>query len=81
MEVREPTARQLQTKAEACRQRLRQVRRKAMDVVKKGKDGKMVGVSKDDAFATGKEIDQVTENVMEVLKSVVDAKLKSIMSV
>jgi ribosome recycling factor len=81
MEVREQTSRQLHKMAEACRQRLRQVRRRAMDVVKKGKDGKMAGISKDDAFATGKEIEQVTEDVMETLKQMVDAKMNSIMAV
>lgn len=81
MEVREQTAKQLHKKHEACKQRLRSVRRKAMDVVKKGKDGKLIGVSKDDAFASGKEIEAVTESVMETLKGLVDAKTDSIMAV
>ena len=59
MEVREQTAKALNKKAESCRQRLRKVRRKAMDRVKKGKDGKLAGISKDDAFATGKEVETV----------------------
>ena len=81
MEVREQTAKQLNKKAESCKQRLRQVRRKAMDVVKKGKDGKLEGISKDDAFASGKEIDTITEQVMDKLKAVVDEKMDSIMAV
>ena len=80
MEVREQTGKQLQKKAEACKQRLRQVRRKAMDVVKKGKDGKLAGISKDDAFASGKEIDAVTDSAMESLKHIVDEKMDSIMA-
>jgi ribosome recycling factor len=81
MEVREQTAKQLNKKAESCKQRLRQVRRKAMDVIKKGKDGKLEGISKDDAFASGKEIENITEQVMDKLKAVVDEKMNSIMAV
>jgi ribosome recycling factor len=81
MDVRQQTAKQLKKKAESCRQRIRQVRRKAMDVVKKGKDGKLPGVSKDDAFANAKEIDVILDSVMERLKETVDKKMDSIMAV
>eukprot|EP00934_Nitzschia_sp_Nitz4_P008442 Nitzschia sp. Nitz4//scaffold50_size126154//119812//120807//NITZ4_003708-RA/size126154-processed-gene-0.48-mRNA-1//1//CDS//3329553767//8432//frame0 len=81
MEIREQTAKQLKKKAEATKQRIRQVRRKAMDVVKKGKDGKLAGISKDDAFAVAKDIDSVTESVVQTLDGKVDEKMKSIMAV
>eukprot|EP00529_Nitzschia_sp_RCC80_P030308 CAMPEP_0113473852 /NCGR_PEP_ID=MMETSP0014_2-20120614/18264_1 /TAXON_ID=2857 /ORGANISM="Nitzschia sp." /LENGTH=293 /DNA_ID=CAMNT_0000366645 /DNA_START=450 /DNA_END=1331 /DNA_ORIENTATION=- /assembly_acc=CAM_ASM_000159 len=81
MEVREQTAKQLQKKHEKVKQRIRGVRRKAMDVVKKGKDGKLSGISKDDAFASGKDVDAATEEVMDTLKVIVDAKMDSIMAV
>lgn len=81
MEVREQTSRQLQKLAESCKQRLRQVRRKAMDDVKKGKDGKIPGISKDDAFNVGKQIEHVTDSVMDELKVMVDTKMNSIMAV
>ena len=81
MDVRQQTAKQLKKKAESCRQRIRQVRRKAMDVVKKGKDGKIAGVSKDEAFQNGKEIEGVTESVMQSLQTLLDAKMDSIMAV
>jgi ribosome recycling factor len=81
METRQQTAKQLQKMAESCRQRIRKVRRKAMDVVKKGKDGKLAGISKDDAFATSKELDSVTDAVVKQIKDLVDAKLESIMAV
>lgn len=80
-EVREQLAKQLSKKAEACKQRIRQVRRKAMDKVKKGKDGKIAGISKDEAFANGKEIESVTESAMDSLKTLVDGKTASIMAV
>ena len=54
---------------------------KAMDMVKKGKDGKIPGVSKDDAFANGKEIESVTESVMQTLQQMVDTKMDAIMAV
>jgi ribosome recycling factor len=81
MEVREQTAKQLKKMSESCRQRIRQLRRKAMDMVKKGKDGKIPGVSKDDAFANGKELDTVTESVMETVNGIVDRKMDGIMAV
>ncbi|KAG7372696.1 ribosome recycling factor [Nitzschia inconspicua] len=81
MEVREQNAKKLQKTAESCKQRIRHVRRKAMDIVKRGKDGKLDGISKDDAFTNGKEIDAVTEAVMDTLKTIVDDKMKSIMEV
>jgi len=83
MEVREQTAKQLKKKAEATKQRIRQIRRKAMDVVKQGKDGKLggAGISKDDAFARGKDIDALTERVTERLQKVMDEKMDFIMAV
>lgn len=80
MEVREQTAKQLKKKAEGTKQRIRQVRRKAMDAVKQGKDGKLTGISKDDAFASGKELDSLTETVTERLQKLVDEKMDSIMA-
>ena len=81
MEVREKLSRSVKKRAESCKQRLRGVRRKAMDVVKKGKDGKLAGVSKDDAFASGKEIEAVSEAATETLKKIVEEKMDSIMAV
>jgi ribosome recycling factor len=81
MEVREQSAKHLKQKAESTKQRIRQVRRKAMDVVKKGKDGKLAGVSKDDAFASAKELEALTETVIERLDKLVDEKMQSIMAV
>ena len=79
METRQQTAKQLKKKAESCKRKLRQVRRKAMDVVKKAKDGKLEGISQDEAFARGKEIDSVTEGVNATLQKLVDDKMESIM--
>lgn len=81
MEVREQTAKQLKQKAEATKQRIRQVRRKAMEVMKKGKDGKIPGISKDEAFASAKELETITEAVTDRLQKLVEEKIKSIMAV
>ena len=81
MEVREKLSRSVKKRAESCKQRLRGVRRKAMDVVKKGKDGKLAGVSKDDAFTTGKEIEAVSEAATKTLNTIVEEKMDSIMAV
>lgn len=81
MEVREKLSRSVKKRAESCKQRLRGVRRKAMDVVKKGKDGKLAGVSKDDAFNSGKEIEAVSEAATKTLNTIVEDKMDSIMAV
>ena len=80
-EVREKLSRSVKKRAESRKKRLRGVRRKAMDAVKKGKDGKLAGVSKDDAFASGKEIEAASEAATERLKAVVAEKMDSIMAV
>lgn len=72
---------QLGKTAESTRQRLRRIRRGAQDVVKKAKDGKLEGVSEDDAFRSGKEIDSVTEECIKVLNSIVEKKQASVMNV
>jgi ribosome recycling factor len=81
MEVREKLAKSVKKRAESCKQRLRGVRRKAMDVVKKGKDGKLPGVSKDDAFASGKDIEAASEAAVKTLNTIVAEKMETIMAV
>ena len=61
-ETRREIVKELGRQAEnVCR-----IRRGAMDVVKKGKDGKMEGTSKDDAFCVGKDIESVMEEILLV---------------
>jgi ribosome recycling factor len=78
-ETRKEIVKELGRQAENGRQRIRKIRRSAMDIVKKGKDGKLEGISKDDAFRVGKEVDSVTEEVLSVLNGIVDKKQKSVM--
>lgn len=78
-ETRKEIVKELGRQAEIERQRIRQIRREAMDVVKKGKDGKLEGVSKDDAFRVGKEIESVTEEVLTALNVIVEKKQMSVM--
>lgn len=78
-ETRREIVKELGRQAENGRQRVRKIRRGAMDRIKKGKDGKMEGVSKDDAFRVGKDIDSVTEEVLSVLNEIVARKQKSVM--
>jgi ribosome recycling factor len=78
-ETRKEIVKELGRQAENGRQRIRKIRRSAMDIVKKGKDGKLDGISKDDAFRVGKDVDAVTEEVLSVLNEIVDKKQKSVM--
>ena len=50
-------------------------------MVKKAKDGKLEGISEDDAFRVGKEIDSVTEECIRCLNDIVDKKQASVMNV
>ena len=78
-ETRKEIVKELSRKAENERQRLRRIRRDAMDIVKKGQNGKLEGISKDDAFRVGKEIDAATEEVLAALNVIVEKKQKSVM--
>jgi len=81
-ERRKAVVKQLGKTAESTRQRVRRIRRGAQDVVKKGKDGKLgPGISKDDAFRVGKEVDDVTENCIQALNTVLAIKQDSVMAV
>lgn len=80
-ESRQKTVKQLGKQAETGRTRIRNIRRAALDVVKKGKDGKLEGISKDDAFRVSKEIDGVTEDAIQLLNQEVEHKQESVMAV
>jgi len=73
---------QLGKVAENTRQRVRRIRRAAQDAVKLGKDGKLgPGISEDDAFRAGKDIDAVTEQCIKALDDVLVRKQDNIMAV
>lgn len=61
---------------------MRRIRRAAQDKVKLGKDGKLgPGISEDDAFRSGKEIDSVTEECIRKLDQIVQAKQDDVMQI
>mmetsp|Transcript_146 Transcript_146/g.339 ORF Transcript_146/g.339 Transcript_146/m.339 type:complete len:336 (+) Transcript_146:69-1076(+) len=78
-ETRNEIVKELGRQGENGRQRIRKIRRSAMDVCKKGQAGKLEGVSKDDAFRTGKDVESVTEEVLKVLDEMVKEKQKSVL--
>ena len=78
-ESRREMVKELGRQSENGKQRVRKIRRKAMDIINKGKQGKMDGISKDDAFREGKDVESVTEEVLAVLKDIVERKQKSVM--
>uniref|UniRef100_A0A7S2WDC2 Ribosome recycling factor domain-containing protein n=1 Tax=Eucampia antarctica TaxID=49252 RepID=A0A7S2WDC2_9STRA len=79
-ETRQQLANQLSKLAETSRQRIRKVRRDAQHIIKKAKDGKMEGISKDDAFRVAKTIDTSTENTIALLNSAIDKKKESVLT-
>jgi ribosome recycling factor len=81
LESRQKIALTLAKRAESYRQGIRQVRRKAMDVTKKGVAGKLEHVSKDDAFRVQQEIEAATEEAIHELNRAAEEKHNSIMVV
>lgn len=81
LEDRHEIAGSVQKRAEHYRQRIRQNRRKAMDIVKQGVAGKLEGVSKDDAFRIQQDIEDATEKVVQELNAVAEKKHKEIVTV
>lgn len=60
---------------------MRGIRRGAQDIVKLGKDGKISGISEDDAFRVGKDIDATTEECNKILTEIVEKKQALVMDV
>jgi ribosome recycling factor len=80
-ETRQKTVKHLGKQAESGRQRIRGIRRAALELVKKGEKGKLEGISKDDAFRVQKEIDAVADECVELLNQAVHQKQESVMAV
>jgi len=79
-ETRTQLVKELGRKAENGKTRVRKIRRAAMNIIKKGTDGKLEGISKDDAFRLGKEVESITEEVLGVLNAIVEKKQNSVMN-
>lgn len=79
-ETRTQIVKEIGRQSENGKQRVRKTRRSAMDIIKKGQGGKLEGISKDDAFRLGKEVEGVTEEVLGVLQSIVEKKQSSVMN-
>lgn len=80
MESRQHTAAALGKRAESYRQRIRKVRNNVLNVVKKGVNGKLEGISKDDSFRVLKEIEVATDEAIQSLNEVAEKKRDSIMA-
>jgi ribosome recycling factor len=65
---------------EASRTKIRNLRRRAHDVCKKGQAGKLDHISKDDAFRVSKEVEATTEEMIQRMDTVVDAKQASVVT-
>lgn len=81
MESRQRLSQQVHERAEACRKNIRNVRRGAMDAVKKGMAGKLEGVSKDDAFRASQALEDVTDEMVRKVTVAEKEKQESIMNV
>jgi ribosome recycling factor len=81
LESRQTTSAQVKKRAEVFRQRIRGVRRKALDIVKQGVAGKLEHVSKDDAFRVQKDIESMADDIIQKINVAADKKHEDIMVV
>jgi ribosome recycling factor len=81
LESRRKLSQQVHERGEACRKRIRNVRRSAMDVVKQGLVGKLEGVSKDEAFRASQTLESITDDTVKKVTAVEKDKQQSIMDV
>ena len=78
METRMILVKQLHNMVDRHKARIRNIRKRANDKIKKAKDGKIDGISKDDAFRVGKDIDQLTHDMNEKMMEMLAKKEKTI---
>ena len=81
MEVRQQLIQTIHKRAENYRVRVRNHRRKVLDVVKRGVAGRLEGVSKDDAFRLQQEIEVITDTVIKELNKLLERKESEILSI
>jgi ribosome recycling factor len=81
MEERVEITTTLKKRTESYRNRIRKVRRKALDIVKNGVAGKIEHVSKDDAYRVQKEIESLSDSIILKINALADKKQNDIMTV
>jgi ribosome recycling factor len=79
-ETRKLLAKQVAHMGESTKTKIRHLRRNAHDIVKKGQLGKLEGVSKDDAFRVGKEVEAITEEAIATVQTMIDKKQQHVMA-
>lgn len=81
LESRRKLSQQVHERGEACRKRVRNVRRSAMDVIKQGMVGKLEGISKDEAFRASQTLESATDEIVKKVTAAEKDKQQSIMDV
>jgi ribosome recycling factor len=81
LESRRKLSQQVHERGEACRKRIRNVRRSAMDVIKQGMVGKLEGISKDEAFRASHTLESATDEIVKKVTAAEKDKQQSIMDV
>jgi len=77
-EIREESVKLLKKKAESYRVRVRRIRQRAVNVAKRGKEGRLEGISKDDAYRVLNEIESATVDAIQKLNQMTQEKRHSI---
>ena len=79
-ETRKVLVKQIGQMGEKSRTKIRNIRRTAHEIVKKGQLGKLEGTSKDDAFRVGKEVEAVTEEAIDWINRMIENKQRSVLA-
>lgn len=79
-ETRKVLVKQIGQMGEKSRTKIRNIRRTAHEIVKKGQLGKLEGTSKDDAFRVGKEVEAVTEESIALINQVIENKQRNVLA-
>jgi len=77
-EIREKSVKLLKKKAESYRVRVRRIRQRAVNTAKRGKEGRLEGISKDDAYRVLQEIEATTVDAIQKLNQMTQEKRHSI---
>jgi len=77
-EIREKSVKLLKKKAESYRVRVRRIRQRAVNTAKRGKEGRLEGISKDDAYRVLQEIEATTVGAIQKLNQMTQEKRHSI---
>lgn len=81
IDVRNELTNIIKKRGEIYKQRIRKIRRNSLDIVKQGMSGKLEHISKDDAHTIHKEIELISDTMINNITKAIDTKQRTILQV